>query len=65
VQKWLDQSSQHKSSTADKCGGTVWDVRVDLEAIGGGGGILVKKGFLKISELKRGRAINDKISRRS
>jgi cleavage and polyadenylation specificity factor subunit 1 len=37
VQKWLDQSSQHKSSTADKCGGTVWDVRGDLEAIGGGG----------------------------
>ena len=37
VQKWLDQSSQHKSSMADKCGGTVWDVRGDLEAIGGGG----------------------------
>jgi cleavage and polyadenylation specificity factor subunit 1 len=37
VQKWLDQSSQHKLSTADKCGGTVWDVRGDLEAIGGGG----------------------------
>ena len=37
VQKWLDQSSQHKASTADKCGGTVWDVRGDLEAIGGGG----------------------------
>jgi cleavage and polyadenylation specificity factor subunit 1 len=37
VQKWLDQSSQHKSSTADKCGGTVWDVRGDLEVIGGGG----------------------------
>ena len=37
VQKWLDQSSQHKASTADKCGGSVWDVRGDLEAIGGGG----------------------------
>jgi cleavage and polyadenylation specificity factor subunit 1 len=37
VQKWLDQSSQHKSSMADKCGGTVWDVRGDLETIGGGG----------------------------
>ena len=37
VQKWLDQSSQHKSLTADKCGGSVWEVRGDLEAIGGGG----------------------------
>jgi cleavage and polyadenylation specificity factor subunit 1 len=37
VQKWLDQSSQQKSSTADKSGGAVWDIRVDLEAIGGGG----------------------------
>ena len=37
VQKWLDQSSQHKSSMADKVGGSVWDVRADLEAIGGGG----------------------------
>jgi cleavage and polyadenylation specificity factor subunit 1 len=37
VQKWLDQSSQHKSLTADKCGGSVWEVRGDLEAVGGGG----------------------------
>lgn len=37
VQKWLDQSSQHKSFMADKVGGSVWDVRADLEAIGGGG----------------------------
>ena len=37
VQRWLDQSSQHKSSLADKVGGSVWDVRADLEAIGGGG----------------------------
>ena len=37
VQKWLDQSSQHKASTADRAGGTVWDVRGDLEAIGGAG----------------------------
>ena len=37
VQKWLDQSSQHKSSTADRCGGTIWDIRADLEGIGGGG----------------------------
>lgn len=37
VQRWLDQSSQHKASTADKIGGTVWDIRGDLEGIGGGG----------------------------
>lgn len=37
VQKWLDQSSQHKSLTADKCGGTLWEVQGDLETIGGRG----------------------------
>lgn len=37
VQKWLDQSSQHRSNMADKVGGSVWDIRADLEAIGGGG----------------------------
>jgi cleavage and polyadenylation specificity factor subunit 1 len=37
VQRWMDQSSQHKASTADKIGGTVWDIRSDLEGIGGGG----------------------------
>jgi len=37
VKRWLDQSSQHKYSLADRVGGTVWDVRSDLEAIGGAG----------------------------
>ena len=37
VQEWLHQSSQHKNSTADKVGGTVWEIRADLEAIGGAG----------------------------
>jgi cleavage and polyadenylation specificity factor subunit 1 len=37
VMRWLDQSSQHQASTADKIGGSVWDIRGDLEAVGGGG----------------------------
>lgn len=37
VLRWLDQSSQHQASTADKIGGSVWDIRGDLEGIGGGG----------------------------
>jgi cleavage and polyadenylation specificity factor subunit 1 len=37
VRKWLDQSTQHKSSLADKAGGTVWEVKGDLESISGGG----------------------------
>ncbi|KAK5080047.1 mRNA cleavage and polyadenylation factor subunit [Exophiala xenobiotica] len=37
VKRWLDQSSQHKYSLADRVGGTVWEVRSDLEAIGGAG----------------------------
>lgn len=37
VRRWLVQSSQHKTSTADKVGGTVWDIRSDLEAIDGSG----------------------------
>ena len=37
VQRWLDQSSQHQASIADKAGGTRWLIRSDLESIGGGG----------------------------
>lgn len=37
VKRWLDQSSQHKYSLADRVGGTLWDVRADLEIIGGAG----------------------------
>ena len=35
VKRWLEQSSQHKYSLADRVGGTVWDIRSDLEAISG------------------------------
>jgi cleavage and polyadenylation specificity factor subunit 1 len=37
VVRWLDQSSQHQASTADKIGGSVWEIRGDLEGVGGGG----------------------------
>lgn len=37
IKRWMDQSSQHKSSTADKAGGAVWDIAADLEAVGGAG----------------------------
>lgn len=35
--RWLDQSSQHQASLADKIGATIWDIRSDLETIGGAG----------------------------
>lgn len=37
VGRWLDQSSQHQASAADKIGGRVWEVRADLEGVGGAG----------------------------
>ena len=37
VMRWLDQSSQHQASLADKIGATIWDIRGDLEAVGGAG----------------------------
>lgn len=37
VRRWLEQSSQHKYQLADRVGGTVWDVRSDLEGVVGGG----------------------------
>jgi cleavage and polyadenylation specificity factor subunit 1 len=37
VLRWQHQSSQHKASMADKIGGTVWDIRSDVESIGGAG----------------------------
>ena len=37
VKRWLDQSNQHKYSLADRVGGTIWEVRSDLEAVNGAG----------------------------
>lgn len=37
VRRWLYQSSQHKYNHADRVGGTVWDLRADIEGIGGAG----------------------------
>lgn len=37
VGRWKDQSTQQRSSMANKVGGTVWDLRADLESIGGAG----------------------------
>ena len=36
VQRWIDQSSHHKASLADKVGGTIYDIKRDLELISGG-----------------------------
>lgn len=35
VQRWLDQDSFHKSSTADKVGSTMWELGEDLDVISG------------------------------
>lgn len=35
VQRWLDQDSFHKSSTADKVGSTTWELSEDLNEISG------------------------------
>lgn len=37
VKRWVEQSSQHKAQLADRVGGTLWEVRSDLEAVGGAG----------------------------
>lgn len=37
VKRWLGLSSWHKASLADKVGGTVWEVRGDIEAVCGKG----------------------------
>jgi len=37
VRRWLELSSQHKVGLADRAGGSVWDVRADLEGVLGGG----------------------------
>lgn len=37
VKRWLYQSSQHKYNHADRVGGSVWDLRADIEGIGGAG----------------------------
>jgi cleavage and polyadenylation specificity factor subunit 1 len=37
VQRWLDQDAFHQSSTADKVGSTVWEVKEDLNEISGNG----------------------------
>lgn len=37
VKRWLYQSSQHKYNHADRVGGTVWDLRADLEGVSGAG----------------------------
>ena len=35
--RWLEQSSQHQASLADRIGATIWDIRGDLEAVNGTG----------------------------
>jgi cleavage and polyadenylation specificity factor subunit 1 len=37
VQRWMDQDCFHQSSTADKVGSTVWEVKDDLNEISGSG----------------------------
>ena len=37
LQRWLDLSTQRKAEIASRVGADVWDIRGDLEAIGGAG----------------------------
>lgn len=37
VRRWTMLSSHHKASLADRAGGTVWDIKGDLEGVLGGG----------------------------
>jgi cleavage and polyadenylation specificity factor subunit 1 len=37
LQRWLDLGTQRKAEIASRVGADVWEIRGDLEAIGGAG----------------------------